>query len=51
MNQACVPLNITIFGVLSLYQCCSRTIKSHRLFAAGFLGRETSGVFPRWGFL
>ena len=32
-----MPLNITIFGVQSLYQCCSWTIKSQRLFAAGLL--------------
>ena len=35
MIQASGPLDITIFGVQSLYQACSRTIKTQGLAASG----------------
>ena len=35
MIQACDPLDITLFGIQSLYQCCCRTIKPQGLHALG----------------
>ena len=45
------PLDITIFGVQSLYQCCSRNIKSQRLLAKGTFYSEASELFLCQAFL